>query len=190
MKNLEIMQVKINEILNKAKQEAENLQSQIDTANKAKEDAAAAFIEAKHAGDPKAYAEASADQRAYKDIAELYAHKKEAHDKRTLITVDEYKAMIDQIMSELDQANDAAKEKVLDHIEALKEIAGEISQTIHFGNELLHQVQHELFKDDAYSTSANGVRFYHHTNEKEYKKYDLIYLLNEIIEKCKFMGGK
>ena len=190
MKNLETIQSKINEILTTAKQVGENLQSQVDTANKAKEDAAAAFIKAKQDGDPKAYAEAAADQRAFKDIAEMYEDKKKAHDKKPLVTVDEYKAMIDQITAELDQANDAAKEKVLSHIDALKVIAEELSQTIQSGNEMLHQIQHELFKDDAYSTASNGSRFYHHTNEKEYKNYDLIYLLNGIAEKVKFMEGK
>jgi len=187
MKKLETIQVQIIEIQTKAKQEAENLQSQVDTANKAKEDAAAAFIKAKQDGDPKAYAEAAADQRAFKDIAEMYEDKKKAHDKKPLVTVDEYKAMTDQIMSELDQANDAAKEKALKHLEALQEIAGEVSKTIHFGNELLHQVQHDLYKDRAEMILANGNKVYLAQLEKQYKDFSVYEALTSAVRKTEFL---
>ena len=188
MENLEIVKVQINEILDKAKQEGETIQNQLNVAMAAQEDAALATIEARNSGDPKAYAEAAANQRTFKDIAELYAHKKEAHDKNPFITQETYNAMIDLIMGELDKANDAAKAKVLEHIQALKEVAEDLSSTFQFGNELLHQAQHKLYKDDAYTTSTNGNRFYNRSNEKEYKKYDLVFLLNEISERTKFLG--
>ncbi len=188
MENLEIVKVQINEILDKAKQEGETIQNQLNVAMAAQKDAALATIEARNSGDPKVYAEAAANQRTFKDIAELYTHKKEAHDKNPFITQETYNAMIDQIMGELDKANDAAKAKVLEHIQALKEVADDLSNTIQFGNELLHQIQHELYKDDAYTTAANGNRFYLQSNEKEYRKRDLVFLLNEIAEKEKFLG--
>ena len=188
MENLEIVKVQINEILDKAKQEGEMLEKQIEETRAAQQAAAETTREARSSDDPKAYAEAAANQRTFKDIAELYAHKKEDHDKNPFITQETYNAMIDQIMGELDKANDAAKAKILEHIQALKEVAEDLSSTFQFGNELLHQAQHKLYKDDAYTTSTNGNRFYNRSNEKEYKKYDLVFLLNEISERTKFLG--
>jgi hypothetical protein len=190
MENLEIVKVQINEILDKAKQEGEMLEKQIEETRAAQQAAAETTREARSSDDLKVYAESAANQRTLKDIADLYARRKASYDKNPYITYERYNAMTDQIMCELDKANDEAKAKVLELMQALKEVAGDLSSTINFGNELLHQLQHELYKDDAHTVTSNGNRVYLQSNEKEYNKRDLMFLVNEIIDKTKYLGGK
>lgn len=185
--NIEAVQQQVNEILEAARKEADNLQSQVDTATRAKEDAAAAFIKAQQAGDPKGYAEAAADQRAYKDIAQMYADKKQAFDAKKLIDKGQYEDMVNQVFQELDEVNARAKEEIEDLLKQISVISSEVTERINTGNKLLHTVQHELFKDPAEMVTANGTRVYHHTLEKRYKDYSLTECVNSMKSNVAYM---
>lgn len=185
--NIEAVQQQVNEILEAARKEADNLQSQVDTATRAKEDAAAAFIKAHQAGDPKGYAEAAANQRAYKDIAQMYTDMKQAFDTKKLIDKGQYEDMVNQVFQELDEVNARAKEEIEDLLKQISAIGSATAERINTGNKLIHTLQHELFKDPAELELANGTRIHHYTLEKKYENYSITNFVRSVKDKAKFM---
>lgn len=182
MKNLEKIQSKVNEIQAAADKAAEELQAKINKATEERGAATAALLRAQDAADPEEYARAAAEARTRGDILELYSKQKAKLDTQPLISTEDYDAMVNQIMAELDQVNAKAKAEAAKHLEALKAIGRDSTEVINYGNDLLHQVQHDLFKDPAEMITANGNRVHLEALEKRYKDYSFQRAVERVAE--------
>ena len=180
--SLKTIETKIQKILQDGQVKADELTARIETIQQTEQEAAEAFLKAKAAGDPEAYSKAAANQRSAKDIREMYGDKLTALKNAPLISEDEYKSMVNETMAELEQLNTTAKAEAAKHLEALNNIGQELTEVINFGNELLHQVQHDLFKDTAGLKLANGTVIPHHSFDKQYKDYSVASSIRRVIE--------
>ncbi|WFF72999.1 hypothetical protein [Proteiniclasticum sp. QWL-01] len=182
MNNLEVIQNQINDIITAATSAAEDLQTKIDKATLDRGAATAAMLTAQGKGNPKDYSKAASEVRTIGDILELYATQKAQLDAKPLISAETYETMVNNIMVELDQMTANAKADAAKHLEALRDIRQETLDNINFGNSLLHQVQHDLFKDPAEMITANGNRVHIEAMEKQYKDYALPAAIDRAID--------
>lgn len=141
MKKLDAIQAQIDKIQEAARQEAEKLRGHLDAANQTQAEATAAFIAAQQAGDPKAYAEAAANHRTSKDIAEMYGDMLKKHQTNPRINGDQYSEMKDQTVAALDEMNTKAKERIMKALEELEAVRDELAPAMDHGLAILNQIE-------------------------------------------------
>lgn len=168
----------------KAKNDKEiaDLQQALETAEAEADKAQQKVIDAKQGSSPTAFSKAVADQQTASNIVEYYAGKVEELQSKPLVTDDEYKEFTERIKAEIDKLNDEAGKEVADALEVLAKVQPVLTEHLNKGNELLKHLQHDLYKDDASKTLANGNKVRLTTLENRHKKYGLSqnieYILN------------
>lgn len=182
MNNLEVIQNQVDDIISAATTATEELKTKIETATLERGAANRALLKAQEEGNLEDYAKAASEVRTRGDILELYATQKAQLDDKPLISAETYETMVNHIMVELDQMNSKAKAEAAKHLEALRDIRKQTLDNINYGNELLHQVQHDLFKDPAEMITANGKRVHIPSMEIQFKDYALPAAIDRAID--------
>lgn len=148
MKTIEQAQQFIENKLKEAKEQRAVWESLLQSAEKAKEEAAADTAKTYESADPKAYHKAQDAFRTASDAIGMYKDKLKALDAEPLITEEEYRNYHDDIVSALDEINQDAKQRICTIInEQIAPIADDVSGTIAHANDLLVTLQIDLLKD-------------------------------------------
>ena len=168
----------------KAKNDKEiaDLQQALETARAEADKAQQKVIDAKQGSSATAFSKAVTDQQTASNIVEYYAGKIKELQSEPLVTEEEYKDFTDRIKADIDQLNEQSSKEVADALEVLAKVQPVLTEHLNKGNELLKHLQHDLYKDDASMTSANGNKVRLARLENRHKEYGLSqkieYILN------------
>lgn len=168
----------------KAKNDKEiaDLQQALETAKAEADKAQQKVIDAKQGSSPTAFSKAVADHQTASNIVEYYAGKIEELQSEPLVTEEEYKDFTDRIKAEIDKLNDETGKAVKEALEVLAKAQPVLTDNLNKGNDMLKHLQHDLYKDDASMTVANGSRVRLPNLENRHKEYGLSqnidYILN------------
>lgn len=165
-------------------------EEQIKTAKKALEKANAAAADAYARADIKSYHKAGDDRRTAEDVIEMFSTRLCQLETEPLISEAEYKDGIAAVMAELDAILASAKSAMLPIVEQAEEIKSRMLEAVDFGEGILHDWQHYIFKDDCCNINSNGEKCYSPYNEVKYdrsakKTGEIVWLVNQMADRVK-----
>lgn len=144
--SLSKIEKRVNEQTISRARQLESIQSQINAAHAIVEKAAAELSQAQEAGDSKAYGKAASEHRTAKDVLEMYEKQLAKVNASPVITLDEYKAFKGEIFQTMDQINQETTDGFMEAMEIIQTLHENHVSAINTANQLLHQVQRELYK--------------------------------------------
>lgn len=97
------------------------------------------------------------------------------------INKSEYKALVKEIEEDTAAEVGEACKDIIEAVHKAMEAAERANDTIREANEVLHVVQHELFKEDMYMRPAHGEPIYMATREKKIDFFNPIYFIYDAI---------
>ncbi len=185
--NLKEMRNRLDALKSANLAEIEKVNAQIETARQMLDEANAAAADAYARADIKSYHKAGDDRRTAEDTIEMYRTKLDQLETEPLISEAEYKDGIDAVMTELDAILASAKTAMLPIFEQAQKIKSDMSEAISFGDSILHDWQHDVFRDDACAFNSKGERVYRRHNELEFdrggsKRSEIIWLVSKMSE--------
>lgn len=131
------------------KNKIKDFQQEIEAAKVDANQAQQKVASARNGNDPEAYAKAVADQRTANDIVGYYSGKLEKLETEPLVTEEEYKAYTKRIKSKMDNINIQARTRASELLHELEDIQNELSPAYIKTNNLLRNLQNNLFKNSA-----------------------------------------
>lgn len=149
MEELLNIEQELKEIQEEGKRKVLEYEAEIQAAKDNEEEANKAVIKAKQGNDPKAYAKAIEDKRTASDIARFYEGKIEAIKNEPFITRAEYEEYTDRIKAEMDRINEQARKRISKLLDELETIQSELTPAFVKTNELLRNLQNNIYKHSA-----------------------------------------
>ena len=185
--NLKEMRNRLDALKSANLAEIEKVNAQIETARQMLEKGNAAAADAYARADIKSYHNAGDDRRTAEDTIEMFETKLCQLETEPLISEAEYKDGIAAVTSELDAILASAKSAMLPIVEQAEEIKSRMLEAIAFGDGILHDWQHDVFRDDACAVNSKGEKVYRRHNEVEYdrggsKRSEIIWLVSKMAE--------
>jgi hypothetical protein len=174
MQELKKIEEELQAILTDGKQKEQEYMAEIETAVQNEKEANKAVINAKQEGNPQAYAKANQDLRNAKDIEQFYLDKIDEIKNYPYIRKEEHKAYSTRIKSALDKLNHAKKLRAGELLKELAKIQEEVAPVLQKGQQILHNLQHDILKDNAEITTATGVKVHLDNLEDKYQDYALV----------------
>lgn len=148
-KSLEEIEAELQTIVEENKAAIKEFKKEIETAEENAEEAKRTMIDAKKGDDPQAYAQAVAEQRTASDIVGFYEGKLEKLKSEPLVTEEQYKDYTKRIKSEMDRINQQARKRISKLLDELEAIQSELSPAYAKTNELLSNLQNNIYKHSA-----------------------------------------
>ena len=180
MQTLKQIDEELTAFLLKGKEKEGKLLEEVEVAKASKAEAVNEAIKAKQEDNAKAFAKANQEQRTAKDIADFYLAKLDDIKNDPYISKEDYTAYTARIMAELDQLNNESKAKAGALLKELVQIKEDFEPVLQAGQELLHKLQHTLYKDHAETTTVTGTKVHLDSLENKYHDYSLIHWLEYI----------
>lgn len=180
MQELNNIEGQLTAILANGNKEVETFLQKVDTAKANEEEAIQAVVRAKQDGKPSVFAKANQDLRNAKDIANFYLDKIDEIKDDPYITKEEHEAYSTRIKVELDKLNHAKKLRAGELLKELAEIQEEVAPVLQKGQDMLHDLQHNILKDTAETTTGTGVKVHLDSLEDKYQDYTLVQWLEAI----------
>ena len=180
MQELNNIEEELKAILANGNKEVETFLQQVDTAKANEEEAIQAVVKAKQDSEPSVFTKANQDLRNAKDIANFYLDKIDEIKDDPYITKEEHKTYSTRIKVELDKLNHAKKLRAGELLKELAEIQEEVAPVLQKGQDMLHDLQHDILKDTAETTTATGVKIHLDSLEDKYQDYTLVQWLEAI----------
>jgi chromosome segregation ATPase len=171
---LETLNQKADQILQDKQTQLEKLNSQLEEEKAAVKDLEEEMDTATAAGDLAGYQKAKTAKRNKSDAIEMHTKRYKQLTEAPLISTVEYNRTMADIMGELTSQNNKAKEELAALADQMKEISDRMSETIEYGNKLLHKWQHDIYKDDASIVNAAGKKIYMDNLEKQFKDFSAV----------------
>lgn len=156
MKELLALEQELKEIQEEGNKRVIEYQAEINAAIENEEEANRAVIKAKQGDDPEAYAKAIEDKRAASNIAQYYEGKIEQIKDEPHITEAEYKSYTKRIKAEMDAINNVGKAKASKLFKELQTIKEEVTPAYTKVNELLKNLQNNIFKSSSEKQMAEA----------------------------------
>lgn len=186
MKELMKIEQELKEILEAGKQKALEYQAEIKAAIDNEEEVNRAVVKAKQGDDPEAYAKAIEEKRTAVNIAQYYEGKIKATMDDPFITECEYNNYTNRIKEEMDAINNKGKAKVSKLFEELEAIKEEVSPALAKTNELLRELQNNIYKltyeKQMKDAREKGIPINVDRLHNEYKDYSLTRGINHILQ--------
>lgn len=164
---------KIKKILADRVAETTDLKERIEVAKQQQRIANEAMDAATIVGDVKAYQKAKAELRDAGDAIEMHSKRIDALENKPLISNGDYENGVAHIIAALGEVSADAKKRIVEHMEQIRIIAAECTAEITRGNEVLHQWQHEIYRDKAEQILSNGKGVHMEHLEKQFKDYSV-----------------
>ncbi len=146
MKELLTLEKELKEIQEEGNKRISEYQEEINAAIENEEEANRAVIKAKQGDDPKKYNRAIEEKRMAQNIAQYYEGKIEQIKDEPFITEAEYRDYTKRIKAEMDAINKEGKAKASKLFEELEAIKEEIAPAYNKTNELLRNLQNNIYK--------------------------------------------
>ena len=137
----------VKKILSDRVTEIADLTEQIEQEAAAIAKANEAMEAATTAGNVKAYQNAKADRRDAADAKEMHEARLEALNNKPLISKIDYERAVADIYTEIAALDDQKKQRIAKLSEEMEAEALELQEAINKANEVLHRLQHEVYRD-------------------------------------------
>lgn len=134
----------------------EQIKTQAEIINHANKELAAATAQS----DVKRYQEAKNEIRKAADAREMYEARRNALDKKPLITETEYQKAITEIFNEIAAIDDQTKQKIAKCAEEMQAAALDLQDNLKKANEILGKLQHDIYADADRSKNQKGEIYY------------------------------
>lgn len=167
------VETRIKKIMADRVTETADLEERIEIAKQQQQAANEAMDAATTAGDVKAYQKAKVDRRDAGDAIEMHGKRLDALENKPLISKGEYEKGVAQIMAALGEVSADAKKRIVEHMEQIRIIAAECTAEITNGNEVLHQWQHEIYRDKAEQMLESGKSIHMNSLEKRFEDFSI-----------------
>ncbi|MBT2731651.1 hypothetical protein [Carnobacterium sp. ISL-102] len=174
MQELNKIDEELQAILKEGNKKLEAHLQEVETAKANEKEARMAVIKAKKDAKASVFAKANQDFRDAKDVAEFYLDKIDEIKDNPYISKEEHKAYSTRIKSSLDKLNHSKKLRAGELLKELAEIQEEVAPVLQKGQEILHNLQHDILKDNAETTTAKGVKVHLDNLEDKYQDYTLV----------------
>lgn len=172
---------KIKKILANKVAEAVDLEERVEVAKQQQREANKAMDISTIEGNVKAYQKAKADRNGAGDAIEMYSKRLDALNHKPLTSKDEYEKGVAQIMAALEEVSADAKKRIVEHMEQIRIITAECTAEITKGNEVLHQWQHEIYRDKAEMTLEDGRCVHSRFLEKKFEDFSVAQFANYVL---------
>ena len=186
MKELLALEQELKEIQEEGNKRIREYQAEINAAIENEEEANRAVIEAKKGDDPKLYSKAIEEKRMAQNIVQYYEGKIEQIKDEPFITECEYNNYTNRIKEEMDAINNKGKAKVSKLFEELEAIKEEVSPALAKTNELLMELQNNIYKltyeKQMKDAREKGIPINVDRLHNEYKDYSLTRGINHILQ--------
>ncbi|MGO4994959.1 hypothetical protein ACTQ5F_08010 [Jeotgalibaca porci] len=174
MQILHGIEAELDGILLERQKELEVIFQEVETAKTIEDEAKVLAVKAKQDNKPKVFAQANQDLRTAQDIKTFHLNKIEEMEAEPFVSEAEYNHFTRMIKDELDHLNNESKEKAGALLKELVQIKEDFEPVIQEGQELLHKLQHTLYKNRAETTTATGTKVHLDSLENKYRDYSLI----------------
>lgn len=134
------------------------------------------------AADVKNYHKAQDVVRTAQDTKGMYEKKFKELTEKKLLSDEEYKSLCDSITNDIATAEEETKEKLKALITDMWQICSGHNQIVKDAADILHDLQHEIAKDDCCMKSASGVKIYLSHNELSNKIRNNSIFLSQYVE--------
>ena len=148
-------------------EQVEKETASIAAANKAMEAATTA-------GDVKAYQKAKADRRDAADAKEMHESRLEALNNKPLISKADYEKAVADIYAEIAALDDQKRQRLAKLSDEMEAEALDLQEAINKANEVLHRLQHEVYRDADRSRNAKGEIMILVHEEKKVEKWNTV----------------
>lgn len=173
---------KIKKILRDRVVQITELEERVEASKRQQAVAKEALDAVTMSGDVEAYQKAKADLRNAEDAIEMYSKRLDALENKPLVSECEYEKGVSEIMSTLGEISADAKKHIVERMEQIRIIASECAEEIAHGNRILHQWQHEIYRDKAEQTLATGTRIHMDSLEKVFADYSVPQFASYVLE--------
>lgn len=185
MKELLALEKELKEIQEEGNKRVIEYQAEINAAIENEEEANRAVIEAKKGDDPKLYSKAIEDKRMASNIAQYFEGKIEQIKDEPFITEAEYRNYTKRIKAEMDAINNEGKAKASKLFKELEAIKEEVAPAYAKANELLRELQNNIYKftyeKQMAEAKEKGTPINTDRLHNEYKDYSLIRGIDNIL---------
>lgn len=182
MNRIDSIQKKVDAILKDSRDKTAVFQNALTENEKAAQAAAETAENAFNSGNIEEYRTGTSAKAEAQEAIKVYAAALDRLNRRPLLPEAEYKNYVDEIMEDLRQRVEADRGKVLEHLKELNRIAQAEAAYLDNGNKLLRMLQHDIMKDDATRTAANGAPVYLESLEVKHRDYSVVHFVKPIIE--------
>lgn len=170
-KSQEALQKVLQEAEEKRQALAKKLEERRTAVSRAEND----MVDAAARENEEAYQRARLDRENSISSAELFENRLASIGSAPLIQQAEYEQRIAEVMSAIQDADKTAYKKLCALSEQMQRIGNDLSATIEQGNALMHQWQHDVFKDSAEMKNAAGKGIHIDSLEKQYREFSTVW---------------
>lgn len=186
MKELLALEEELKEIQEAGNKKILEYQVEIETAIDNEEEANRAVIQAKQGDDKMAYSKAIEEKRMASNIAQYFEGKIEQIENEPFISKTEYKEYTKRIKAEMDAINNQNRDKIRRIFEELEAIKEEVAPAYNKTNELLSNLQNNIYKFTSEKQMADakekGTPLNSNNLHNEYKDNSLIRGIDYILK--------
>lgn len=176
LKAVKAVESNVKKILSDRVTEIADLTEQIEQETAAIAKANEAMEAATTAGNVKAYQNAKADRRDAADAKEMHEARLEALNNKPLISKIDYERAVADIYTEIAALDDQKKQRIAKLSEEMEAEALELQEAINKANEVLHRLQHEVYRDaDRSRSHKTGELINISGEEKKVEKLDTVF---------------
>lgn len=186
MQELNKIEEELQAIVVDGNEKVEAYLQEVETAKENEKEAKKAIVKAKQDGNVDAYAKANQDLRTAKDVVEFYSSKVDEIKDDPYITKVEYNEYTKRIKSEMDEINKNAGKRASKLLQELEIIRDEVMPATNKTNELLKNLQNNIYKYSAEQqmkeAKENKTPLNSDKLKNEYKEYSIAQGIRYILE--------
>lgn len=163
-----------------------NAENELQKVNERIQKAKDQMASAEESMNEKEYVKAKSDLATAKNAKEMYEKRVEKVSNVSLVTVDEYKTMINQLQALEDERQEEYKAKVKKLMHQIEEVCSEARESINETNKVMDKLTYDVLKTTGlseYQRQLHGV--YHNWNRNN--EPEIGYLYNAILSKTWLM---
>ena len=168
-----------NKVITNAENELQKVDERIQNAKDR-------MVSAEESMNEKEYVKAKSDLATAKNAKEMYEKRVEKVSNVSLVTVDEYKTMINQLQALEDERQEEYKAKVKKLMHQIEEVCSEARESINETNKVMDKLTYDVLKTTGlseYQRQLHGV--YHNWNRNN--EPEIGYLYNTVLSKTWLM---
>lgn len=186
MQELNKIEEELKKIVVDGNEKVEAYLQEVETAKENEKEAKKAIVKAKQHGNVDDYAKANQDLRTAKDVVEFYSSKVDEIKDDPYITKVEYNEYTKRIKSEMDEINKNAGKRASKLLQELEIIRDEVMPATNKTNELLKNLQNNIYKYSAEQqmkeAKENKTPLNSDKLKNEYKEYSIAQGIRYILE--------
>lgn len=176
MKTLKEINAHLDQLIAKDNEIILNAETELQKVDERIQNAKDRMVSAEESMNEKEYVKAKSDLATAKNAKEMYEKRVEKVSNVSLVTVDEYKTMINQLQALEDENQEDYKKKVRKLIHQIEDVCSEARESVNETNKVMDKLTYDVLKTtglNEYQRQLHGV--YHNWNRNNEPEIGLFY---------------